>query len=87
MVSFLANKQVNPNEHCKVITTKSGIVVGEGSGDNLVAEKVIKDETEEEKNKMEEEKNKIEEEKNKGKGKEKKSENKERDVPLRDLPY
>jgi len=64
---FSANTHTNPKEHCNVITTRSGIVVGEEICDNLVDEEVRKDETEETKNKIEEEKNKIEDAKEKRK--------------------
>jgi len=51
---FLANTQTNPKEHCNVITTQSGKIEGERSGDNLVAEKERKYETEGKKNEMKE---------------------------------
>ncbi|XP_027941135.1 uncharacterized protein LOC114194932 [Vigna unguiculata] len=35
---FPANRQTNPKEHCKSITTRSGKVVGRGIGDNLGVE-------------------------------------------------
>jgi len=37
--SFSANTQTNSKEHCNVITTQSGKVAREGSGENLAAEK------------------------------------------------
>jgi len=46
-------------EHCNSITTKSGIVVRERIGDNLVDEEVRKDKKEEEKNESLKEKEKI----------------------------
>jgi len=48
---FSVNTQTNPKEHCNSITTRSGILVGEGICDNLVVEEVRKNEIEEENNK------------------------------------
>ena len=40
---FSANTQTNPKEHCKSITTRSGKVVGEDIGDNLVVEEEVRE--------------------------------------------
>jgi len=67
---FSANTQTNPKEHCKSITTRSGKVVGEGIGDNLVErkkrveEEKIESEGEKEKNKEKNESNDEKREKN-----------------------
>ena len=36
--TFSANTQTNPKEHCKAITTRSGITISKGIGDNLIVE-------------------------------------------------
>ena len=77
---FLANTQTNPKEHCNLITTRSGKVVGKGIGDKLVVEEERKDE--EEKSMCE-----REEEKKKKKEKKKKMENKERSAPIVNVSY
>jgi len=40
---FSTNTQTNPKEHCKSITTRSGKVVGEDIGDNLVVEEEVRE--------------------------------------------
>ncbi|XP_020207892.1 uncharacterized protein LOC109792853 [Cajanus cajan] len=48
--NFSAKTQVNPKEYCQSITTRRGIVIGKGIGDNL---KENKDEVDEEKSEVE----------------------------------
>jgi len=47
---------MNPKENCKSITTRSGIIVGERIGDNLVADEEEKNECEGEEEKEKEKK-------------------------------
>ncbi|XP_019455130.1 PREDICTED: uncharacterized protein LOC109356257 [Lupinus angustifolius] len=43
---FSANTQTNLKEHCKSITTRSGMVIGKGIGENLAIEQEVLRETE-----------------------------------------
>jgi len=82
---FSANTQTSPKEHCNSITIRSGKVVGEGIGDNLVGremrveEEKIKSEGEKEKNREKSESSDGKREKNK------KSENQVRSSPLKNV--
>ena len=60
---FSANIQTNPKEHCKSITTRSGIIVKEEIGNNLVVDEERKDE--ERKNKEDKKECEADKEKNK----------------------
>jgi len=73
---FSTNTQTNPNEHRKSITTRSGKVVGEDIGDNLIIEEEMrqKERDKEEKNESEGEEEKNKE--NKVKSDEKREKNK-----------
>ena len=89
---FSANTQTNPKEHCMSITTRSGKVIGKGTGDNLVVEDEVL-------NDIEIEKEEIECEGGKRRNKEdvvdvgekieknQRSEKQERSVPIKDVPY
>lgn len=98
--TFSANTQTNPKEHCKAITTRSGIVIGKGIGDNLDEGVVVveKEKEKEEVEKEEEEENKDEGvcvEKEKQRKNEKKKENllvkgeknTTKSPPVQNLPY
>jgi len=82
---FLTNTQIDPKEHCNSITTRSGKVVEEEIGDNLVGrEKKVEEEKiesmgEKEKNREKSESGDENREKNK------KSENKMRSFPLKNV--
>lgn len=47
-VSFTANTQTNMKEHCKSVKTRSGKVIGKGTGDNLEIERKVVDDHEKE---------------------------------------
>jgi len=52
----IAQQLKKSREQCKSVTTRSGIVVGKGIGDNLIVEKEKKIESEEEKEEKKEKK-------------------------------